>query len=705
MMRWLRRTAWWSAHSPGLVLAILGGFLVFLLWAAPSPVLRLDGMWLAEAGNVEHWATIAVRMDSESEEAKSSPLPKEAVDQLHAELLGTPGLQKGDLMSPLLEPQLTRILFQDATTADHRGSALRIFRPRSAETSILLVAVYRSDAARRYILEGLDRVRARFPNVRLIPVSAHLAQEELGRAALADLVSAVPIAIALLGILLSLVFRSVPIAALCLIEAGVSVGLAWLAGIVAHVPIYVTTLVAPILTLTLGLADDIYFVFMMKEALRPRRSTRRAVLRASKAAAWPLAVSSACLLVGLAIICLGETAPFRSFALFGMLSVAISFLMTFTVIPAVLSMLPPRWVPTNFAPCQLAAGNGSAGDKPSKSQIVYGRYLFLGLVTAAAMGLAHLRVSDSWLSVLPKNSEVVRASKAMAADFGGNAFILVDLLYPGTVGMTATQLDELGRLKAAALQQGSTVAALAIDDLTTALLPKDPVMKHGSEARARVIRAFGGTMASLGLYEVSAAGTRVRVLLVGRDMTSADFLDLKRRLHSWHDAHREPVSMKLRSDQFAQAEGINAAIQAQIRSMAVALIIIGLVALWFGSSATDVLRLILGCAAVVLASYGLCGWFGIGLGISTALFGTVVIAIGTGFGLYATRRGGQRGWNLAATSAILHSALVVAIGLLPMAIGSAPPVAHLSVMIAVGAFLSALYVVLFASPVRVEGVL
>ena len=118
-----------------------------------------------------------------------------------------------------------------------------------------------------------------------------LAQAVLGQATARDLARLIPAVIAVLGVMLFLSFRHPAPALLSLTEIGVS--LIWMSGLMGLTgqPVFVTTLVLPVVLICVGVSDDVYALgHYFNEAAPPKtRPPRRRLWRRS---AVPLAPSA-----------------------------------------------------------------------------------------------------------------------------------------------------------------------------------------------------------------------------------------------------------------------------------------------------------------------------------------------------------------------------------------------------------------------------
>jgi predicted RND superfamily exporter protein len=242
-----------------------------------------------------------------------------------------------------------------------------------------------------------------------------LAQAVLGEATARDLARLIPAIIAVLGVMLFLSFRHVAPALLSLAEIGVS--LVWMAGLMGLTgqPVFVTTLVLPVILIAVGVSDDVYALgHYFNEAAGTNDATVEAtIVAAFSSAARPVAMTAVSTVVGLLSMAAVSLNPLRVFGLFGSAAIVFSTLFTFSLVPALLALLKPRIKRKTEATVAL-------GGRPATSAL---RFLTVGasprgvavcalLVAACAvLAITRLRVDDSWIRNLPSDSDIVRGDR------------------------------------------------------------------------------------------------------------------------------------------------------------------------------------------------------------------------------------------------------------------------------------------------------
>ena len=235
-----------------------------------------------------------------------------------------------------------------------------------------------------------------------------LAQAVLGLATARDLARLIPAVVAVLGIMLFLSFRHPVPALLSLAEIGVS--LVWMSGLMGLTgqPVFVTTLVLPVVLICVGVSDDVYALGHYFN--EPRHATvEETIVAAFSSAARPVGLTAVSTVVGLLSMAAVSLNPLRVFGLFGSVAIIFSTLFTFTLLPALLALLKPqiRW-------------KRDLGGRPATSalRLLTGwasprRVAVCAILIAACAVLAttRLRVDDSWIRNLPTNSDIVRGDR------------------------------------------------------------------------------------------------------------------------------------------------------------------------------------------------------------------------------------------------------------------------------------------------------
>ncbi|HEU4795172.1 MAG TPA: MMPL family transporter, partial [Pyrinomonadaceae bacterium] len=274
-----------------------------------------------------------------------------------------------------------------------------------------------------------------------------LAQAVLGEATARDLARLIPAVIAVLGVMLFLSFRHAVPALLSLIEIGVSlIGMAGLMGLTGQ-PVFVTTLVLPVVLICVGVSDDVYALgHYFNEAGRAgNAAVEETIVAAFSGAARPVGLTAVSTVVGLLSMAAVSLNPLRVFGVFGSAAIIFSTLFTFSLLPALLALLKPR-VRVRDESTAALGGRPAAAALRFLTAASPRRVAVCAFVVAACCGLAttRLRVDDSWIRNLPAESDIVQGDKFFNEKMSGTTAL--ELMVDATRGGWFSSVEGLSAL-------------------------------------------------------------------------------------------------------------------------------------------------------------------------------------------------------------------------------------------------------------------
>jgi len=429
-----------SVRHPRLVIALVCAVSVFALVFIPRIQLRLDGRSLIPSGlpQFAEGDQAAARFElrdlvligvGNEEKGVYTPETLRRIARLSDGLARVNGVQKDSVISVSTVPRIelvddnvdTEPLLrpQDQLNKETIQQLRRDVSRRGYNTGLLVSPDGKGAAIIAKVEPGADRYRLLEETRSLIASESSgndsiylsgsaLAQAVLGLATARDLARLIPAVVAVLGIMLFLSFRHPVPALLSLAEIGVS--LVWMSGLMGLTgqPVFVTTLVLPVVLICVGVSDDVYALGHYFN--EPRHATvEETIVAAFSSAARPVGLTAVSTVVGLLSMAAVSLNPLRVFGLFGSAAIIFSTLFTFTLLPAMLALLKPqiRW-------------KRDLGGRPATSalRLLTGwtsprRVAVCAILIAACAVLAttRLRVDDSWIRNLPTNSDIVRGDR------------------------------------------------------------------------------------------------------------------------------------------------------------------------------------------------------------------------------------------------------------------------------------------------------
>ena len=432
-----------SVRQPWTVLVTVSVALAMSVFLAGRVELRLDGRSLIPRGDPGLAASDAISAEfgprpsvllAQITDGPTlfAPAPLRRLAHLGERLGKVRGIDPGSVVSLLTVPRL--FIERDTIDTAPYSEALRVADPDICrrisyearvlgwDNGVLLSRDGRAAAVYAELAPAQTSIACSGTSVPWPPQSraaviacclpARCAQAVLGRSVATDLSRLIPLVIAVLVLVLTLAFRRPAPALLAATEVGVSLIL--MAGLMGAVrqPVFVTTLVLPVILLVIGVTDDVYALAHYFGRSDPGlgRTTGELVIATFVEMAQPVTLTTATTSIGLLSLTTSSLEPQRVFGFYGAVSIGLSTLMLFTVVPALIVLLDlrpraaiPRARRRRGAIVWLARTLGDAGLSSPRAVAA------LALVSAfAAAAIARsIRVEDSWLGNLPTRSDIV----------------------------------------------------------------------------------------------------------------------------------------------------------------------------------------------------------------------------------------------------------------------------------------------------------
>ncbi len=565
---------------------------------------------------------------------------------------------------------------------------LGVSRSRRAvflETPALSSAGVRSIEERaRSSLAALERKEPGHYAVRV--VGRQVILNGLGEAISKDLQRLLPWTLLVLFIALSVIFRSMILALLPLLEVGLSVvctlGILQVLGF----QLSLMTFLVPVLLLALGVADEIHLVaeFLRLRFLDPGMEASRLAREAVRRVMFPILATSLTTAIGFFSFFATEAPALRTFGLTAGIGVMFSCLFTLLLIPVLLPLVPasagPAWTRhSGSLQRSRLTGGGLAG------------LLSLALIP----GIWRLEVDDGWTRNFRPQHRIVQDARWFQRESVG--LYQFDVLLERTDSRRWNDpalLRRLERLQEKLAREPLVTAAVSLVDLV-----RDRAWELGDPAASRpplpasipeidrilhTYRIFNQQIFRLSLLDHERRKTRLIVFTAGDDyeISSRVRAAIRRRVAETFGAG---VRIAIGGSAERGRILIGTVVSTQVRSIAAALLMSWLVLGFISGRWWLALRCVLAIAWALLLVLGLAGWAGWSLGVASSCF----LALGTGIGLdyvihFAFGRAYPASDRISASTAelrVLANVLVVGSGLAVLLLSSNPTVCKLGGLI------------------------
>ena len=245
-----------------------------------------------------------------------------------------------------------------------------------------------------------------------------VAETTLGEKVLRDLALLVPLMLAVIVLLLYVMLRSPGGVMIPMLET--LIVLIWTFGAMGWfgAPIALVTTILPVVLMAMCISDEIHLLERLTSHWQEPDMRQRVQLALAEVTR-PIILTSLTTAAGFLSFSSTSIAPLREFGLFAAFGILAAMLLTFTLIPALIVLLPPQ----SFS---LPHRRGLVG----RSLTVFGTWaarapgscFAIGMLAflLALPGLQGLRVSDSWVANFDPRADVVRSERAINESFWGS---------------------------------------------------------------------------------------------------------------------------------------------------------------------------------------------------------------------------------------------------------------------------------------------
>jgi hypothetical protein len=757
------RLAYWSIDHPRRTIA---GFAVLVLLAAPGLLrlqLRTDGHALVPPGDPavrfdaevrRHFGLrdpIVVVIETPRPDGIFNPDTLRRLRNLTAALEKVEGVPRGGVTSlatekrdrvypgtldfrPFLDvvpetPQdmelfrgdlaAIEILRGNLVSKDQRAIAVLVSAPNVLEGAGEPGGVNAAAADRVALCKRITEVSRRFesPGNRILVVGAPVAESLLGTHILQDLAVLLPLSMAIIGFVLWLGCRRI---------AGVLLGMIQLAaaqtftfGVMGWlgVPAFLTTAVLPVILTTLALADEIHLFWRYQQILETEESRHPAAVRVLLSQmSRPVVLATVTTIIGFLSFLSSPLMAVRSFGAFAAFGLLFCLFWSLMVGPASLALLPPKAL-------RRPAGRGTSPADRFRgffTPLYRSPRRALGALALGtllvSLGIARLRVQDSWLGGFAPKSPFRTATERVNHLFNGTHLLLVHLdlsrwrgeigeVYEGQPGplLDPPTLRAIGEFEAFLGRQprvggvlGPYAQLTTVSFLRYARDPKRMSIPNRPDAVATLIHWFDEVRGETRRREViDDARRRGVITLFLKDPDYRQVAGLMATARRYARAHLEPLGVRIgfAGDVAVSQAMIPAIVRTQVFSLPLAQLGAWLVVTLLYRSWKVGLLISLPSSVAVAWMLGAMGWTDIPLGVATSMFCSITLGVGIDYGIHfyevflRLRREGTGGDAAVeavaeAGPAIVADTVAIALGFGILGISQVPANARLGFLVA-----------------------
>ena len=438
----MKRIMLLSARYPWAVLLVIAA--LTLLAALQLDRLRLDvsieGMMLTESDEARFHRQVVDTFGSEeltilfvSDDELDQPRKLAAVESAVSRLNELPFVDRTESLFSIneisnvddnitLSPYLAEI-------PDSREAALALFERASANPFVsgnlladtaaaMAINIYIDDTkdaefSDETVTTEIERVASALGEEldTVFQIGPSFIRDAISKRIVADQANLLPASLVILLFTLGLALRRPGGMLIPLLTAGTSI--VWTLGLMAalDIPVNVMTSIVPALLIIIGSTEDIHLLSEYLAGRAERLPRYAAINRMSDRMSVAIMLTLVTTYFGFLSVALNDLRILQVFGLVASTGLLLNFLITVTLVPAVLSLLPERAEGTNGR-----RGSGTATIARVTSLLanrvrLYRRttlYICLFIVVAAAYGAASIRVNNSSLSYFDDQSKVIQ---------------------------------------------------------------------------------------------------------------------------------------------------------------------------------------------------------------------------------------------------------------------------------------------------------
>lgn len=395
-----------------------------------------------------------------------------------------------------------------------------------------------------YVEQMLSHYRAEYPDVTIYKAGIIAMNHSFAMAAQNDSATLVPTMLLVILLFLTLMLRSFlsVLATLVVIIGAIvaTLGIVGWAGMFLHV----ASVNVPTLIMTLAVADCVHVIASMRHFMRQGMPKSPAIHRSVTLNFVPIIITSVTTAIGFLMMNMSDSPVLRDFGNLSALGVMIACVLSVSLLPALLNLLPVRFS------AKQAAKSSDIMDKLA-DLVVHRRNVLLPLSIVVIAGSAALipynKVNDESVKYFDTSSEFRQAADFMEQRIGGMTTMSIAIKTHQSQGIASPEfLEVLGEFTRWLREQPETDHVASLSDIYKRLNKN----MHGDDSAYYALPAERELAAQyLLLYEMSLPfgldlnnqvnvdKSSVKLQLTVKNLGSVELVALEERIYQWFASH------------------------------------------------------------------------------------------------------------------------------------------------------------------------
>ncbi|MCU8165614.1 MMPL family transporter [Vibrio vulnificus] len=395
-----------------------------------------------------------------------------------------------------------------------------------------------------YVEQMLSHYRAEYPEVTIYKAGIIAMNHSFAMAAQNDSATLVPTMLLVILVFLTLMLRSFlsVLATLVVIIGAIvaTLGIVGWAGMFLHV----ASVNVPTLIMTLAVADCVHVIASMRHFMRQGMPKSQAIHRSVTLNFVPIIITSVTTAIGFLMMNMSDSPVLRDFGNLSALGVMIACVLSVSLLPALLNLLPVRFS------AKQTAKSSDIMDKLA-DLVVHRRNVLLPLSIVVIAGSAALipynKVNDESVKYFDTSSEFRQAADFMEQRIGGMTTMSIAIKTHQSQGIASPEfLEVLGEFTRWLREQPETDHVASLSDIYKRLNKN----MHGDDSAYYALPAERELAAQyLLLYEMSLPfgldlnnqvnvdKSSVKLQLTVKNLGSVELVALEERIYQWFASH------------------------------------------------------------------------------------------------------------------------------------------------------------------------
>lgn len=395
-----------------------------------------------------------------------------------------------------------------------------------------------------YVEQMLSHYRAEYPDVTIYKAGIIAMNHSFAMAAQNDSATLVPTMLLVILVFLTIMLRSFlsVLATLVVIIGAIvaTLGIVGWAGMFLHV----ASVNVPTLIMTLAVADCVHVIASMRHFMRQGMPKSQAIHRSVTLNFVPIIITSVTTAIGFLMMNMSDSPVLRDFGNLSALGVMIACVLSVSLLPALLNLLPVRFS------AKQAAKSSDIMDKLA-DLVVHRHNVLLPLSIVVIAGSAALipynKVNDESVKYFDTSSEFRQAADFMEQRIGGMTTMSIAIKTHQSQGIASPEfLEVLGEFTRWLREQPETDHVASLSDIYKRLNKN----MHGDDSAYYALPAERELAAQyLLLYEMSLPfgldlnnqvnvdKSSVKLQLTVKNLGSVELVALEERIYQWFASH------------------------------------------------------------------------------------------------------------------------------------------------------------------------